>query len=74
MDDAALDRRRQDCQVVVERHAPSGSTLNGGLLFELILGKILKRYLLDRSELSEAAQAEFIDHILIPLFRPAPTF
>ncbi len=74
LDDAALARRRQDCQVVVERHAPPNSALTGSLLFELVLGKILTRYLLDRSGLTEAAQAEFIDHVLIPLFHPAPTF
>lgn len=70
LQDVALVRRRQDCRTAMERAASRKEpTMSGDLLFELLLGKILTRYLVERSPLTAADQLEFIDHVLVPLTR-----
>ncbi|MFT8638116.1 MAG: TetR/AcrR family transcriptional regulator [Pseudoclavibacter sp.] len=70
LNDVALVRRKQDCHTLMEQAASRGEpTMSGDLLFELLLGKILTRYLLERSPLTEEAQIDFIDEVLLPLMR-----
>lgn len=70
LESVALVRRRTDCRNLMERDAlQSGSSLNGDALYEVILGKMLTSYLLERNRLTEEAQAEFIDRVLFPLIR-----
>lgn len=66
LNDVALVRRKQDCHTVMEQAAARGEpSISGDLLFELILGKILARYLLERRPLTQEVQTEFIDDVLL---------
>jgi len=72
----ALEPRRQDCNHIVARAIASGEAAadsSGEELFELVMGKVLVRYVIEQGRLTAADQAAFIERVLIPaLGRPAP--
>lgn len=65
----ALEPRRLDCADVVSRAKSRGEGLSASAaseLFELVMGKMLVRYVVERSALTPAQQAGFVDGVLLP--------
>lgn len=70
LNSAALSRRRQDCNTLMEQAASRGEpTMDGDLLFDLLLGKMLVRYLVERRPLTEDVQEEFVKEAILPLLK-----
>lgn len=66
----ALEKRRADCRDVVQRAIGRGELHEPGLvtvLFELALGQVLVRGLLQRDGFDEVRQVAFVDTVLLPV-------
>lgn len=75
--DTALAPRRADCDQLVRRAAQRGEIADDASaadLFELVMGKILVRYVLEHRPLDVRQQRSFVDDVLTPalLRRPRP--
>ncbi|MFB2587043.1 TetR/AcrR family transcriptional regulator [Herbiconiux liukaitaii] len=69
----ALAPRRAECALVVQWAAERGDIADGSgaeELFDLLMGKVLVRYVLDVQPLTEAQQAAFVDEVLMPVLSP----
>lgn len=68
----ALAPRRQDCGDICRRAVGRGELADdsaAGLIFDLVMGKILVRYVLERSTLDGGEQVAFVDDVLLPVVR-----
>ncbi|WP_371828945.1 TetR-like C-terminal domain-containing protein [Rhodococcoides fascians] len=67
--DTALAPRRAECnQILLRAHdrREIGEKISGEALFELVLGKILVRYVLEHRPIDADARTSFIDNVLFP--------
>jgi AcrR family transcriptional regulator len=68
----ALEPRRRDCRDVVQRAIGRGELRDPHLatmLFELAIGQIMVRYLLQADGFDDAHQQDFVDNTLIPALK-----
>jgi AcrR family transcriptional regulator len=70
----AIEPRREDCRTVVRAavdrgEIPASASAEG--LFDLLLGRILTRYAIERGHLGEAEQRDFVERVLLPYLRDA---
>lgn len=68
----SLAPRRQDCQDIAERAVERGEIANVEIaseIFELTMGKVFVRYLLEREPLSLQEQTDFVDKVMLPVLQ-----
>lgn len=66
----AVEPRRRDCRDVIQRAIGRGELHDPGLaavLYEVAIGQIIVRFLLQSDGFSEAQQVDFVDSTLIPV-------
>ena len=72
----ALEPRRRDCRDVIQRAIGRGELRNPGLattLFELAIGQIMVRYVLQADGFDESSQADFVENTIIPTLESRDT-
>lgn len=66
----ALAPRRFECDDIIRRASARGELTGGAQgeeLFDLVMGKILVRYVLERRALDGSEQTRFVDEVLLPV-------
>lgn len=72
----ALEPRRRDCRDVVQRAIGRGELRNPRLattLFELAIGQIMVRFVLQADGFDEPSQADFVEYTIIPALKAHDT-
>jgi len=71
--ETALQGQRHHCREIARRAVARGELTDesaAGTIFDLVMGRVLVRYIVERSAFPQDDQIAFVDDVLLPVLRP----